>query len=472
MKRKNLIICILIIVTTELLYSQEIISVTPNSAYPGETKNIYITGNNTNFQDGITVVSFEDNLITIDYGTTEITSYLSLNVTINIDPNAIAQSYEYTVTTDNEIVTGFFDVFETGGEAVILTIIPADPLYLSSFDPADPQSSPLVFLIDINNDEVANHNVIATFTLSNNEYGGVIGSAEKTYYSIPGNGFVQFDNRDFDEYNISSTAGGLLDEAMQTGMLPPGSYTYHIYVTSDEGEMGEDEGINMVTNLIFSIDLIGPGNSLDYSPEVIYTPNPYFQWFSMANSYDFTLYEVMEGQTVPDEITANLPEYEELNFGMTELLYPTYAELLEIGKTYAWQVKAYFDGSMGQETIYSDVFWFNYAEGGNYIIDYIEVLPEEITINTNESYQFYAFGFDLNNDTIPVNFDWSVIPGTGGSINNDGSFSAGSNPATIAVVAQSNGQTAYSTVSLSYIPEEESMMNIIKFVFDVLTTKK
>lgn len=462
MKKQFSTFIILLLINSGFLYPQDI-SVSPNQAYPGETKNLYIAGNGTNFQDGVTVVSFDDpTAIAVVSGSTEVTNSFSLNTRIIIDNNAIPGPYSFTITTNSEILIGSFDVLETSGETVILTIIPADPLYLSSFDPDDPQNSPMVFLIEIINDEVVNYNVVATFTLSNDEYGGVIGTATKRYDSILGNnGSVQFDNREFDEYNISSTAGTLLDEAMQTGMLPPGEYVYQISVTSDQGDMGEgDEGTNIVTNLIFSIDLIGPGNSLNYSPEVIYSPNPYFQWFSMANSYDITLYEVIEGQTVPDEITTNLPEYEELSYGTTELLYPTYAELLEVGKTYAWQVKAYFDGSMGQETIYSDVFWFSYQEGGMNVLDHIEVIPDEVTLNTGESYQFYAVGFDMNGDTVQVDCEWQVVPATGGVIDYNGSFAAGHNPITFAVVAQYEGLQAYSTVTTNWTGFSERYIDV------------
>jgi len=290
------------------------------------------------------------------------------------------------------------------------------------------------------------------FTVENTDF-GELGSADKIYsFGLPkGLPYEVFDNREFDQYNSTSSTTDLLNNAMQTGMLPPGTYDYYITVYDEnDSVIGQDHGVNIVTNMLTSIDLIGPGNSMDFSPETIFTPNPYFQWFSTAVSYDMQLFKVMEGQTSADEITSNLPEFEISNFGLTELLYPNYAEFLVPGKTYAWQVKAYFEGSMGQEIVYSDVVWFNYEEGGNNIIDHIEISPEVITVYTNESYQFHAYGFDSKNDTVPINCNWFVIPNSAGTIDNTGLFTAGSDPVTLAVVAEYNGVQVYSTVSLEW----------------------
>jgi hypothetical protein len=447
MKKIPLIVVIVLFLPTAI-YSQG--SVTPNQAYPGDTVNLYIAGDGTNFQEGVSIVSVNNDQITIVAGSTEVTSWASLTTRIIIPPDVAAGPYQITVTTNSEVVSYDFELLEPSGEHVILTIIPADPLYLSSFDPDDPQNSPLVFLIEIINNETANTNVFATFTLRNEDYGGIIGTAEKNYGKIKENESVQFDNREFDNYNIESTAGALLDEAMQTGMLPPGEYLYQISVTSNEGDMGDDEGYNIVTNIIFSIDLIGPGNPTDENPEIVYSPNPYFQWFSMANAYDFTLYEVMEGQTAPDEISTNLPVYQEANLGTTQFLYPNYAELLETGKTYAWQVKAYFEGSMGQETFYSDVFWFSYMQGEGIYLDHIEVIPDEVTLNTGEIYQFHAVGFHANGDTVQINCDWQVVPSFGGTIDTAGFFVAGNSLSTFAIVAKYNQLSNYGTVTVSY----------------------
>jgi len=262
---------------------------------------------------------------------------------------------------------------------------------------------------------------------------------------------------------------------MQTGLLPPGVYTYKIYVYEggNPDPIGTDEGDNIVTNEIFSIDLIGPGNPTGENPEVIYSSNPYFQWFSMANGYDFTLYEVMEGQTAPDEITTNLPVYQEENLGTTQFLYPNYAELLEIGKTYAWQVKAYFEGSMGQETVFSDVYWFSYMQGEGVYLDHIVVLPEEVTLNTGETYQFHAVGINTSGDTVQINCDWQLVPSNGGSVDENGLFTAGDIPTSVATVSNFNGLQAYSTVIVNYqIEVFDDEINLLKFILEVFGAYK
>jgi hypothetical protein len=452
---KNKILAGFIIITTMLVspaISQQIVSVTPDRGFIGEQAYpVIIFGPDAGLLTGFDYIRFSDPDITVVSAVPADDSRLEviLNIQENAQPNSSSDITVYLINGTVITKENAFTAELAGDFEVMLTVIPADPLYLSSFDPDNPQNSPLLFTVQIlNNWKDLTDEVVVKFTVRKDE-SIELGYANKNYENGILNGESPlFDNREFDEYNVNSDAVDLLEDALQTGMLPPGVYNYYVEVFYQGSSIGYDKGVNVVTNLLTSIDLIGPGNTLDQTPETVFASNPYFQWFSAASSYDFALYEVMEGQLSPDEITSNLPEFEAMALGVTELIYPTYAEILEPGKTYAWQVKANFEGSMGQETVYSDVYWFQFEQGTGFVLNHIEITPQELTLNVNEPYQFHATGFDTNNDTVAVNFTWQVIPSSAGIIDENGLFIAGDTPGVVAILAKYNGNQEYSTVNL------------------------
>ena len=442
--------------------TQEIISVTPSSGFAGETAYPVIVCNNTQLVSDFDYIEIGDPTL-IQVLSAEVKNNFELEVIIDISslapPDELQDITIYLNDGSSIQKENAFLTKATGDFEVMLTVIHVDPLYLSAFDPDVPQNSPLLFTVQLMNEWKDLENVSVEFIVENPDY-GELGRANKLYDTgIPkGLPYLVFDNRDFDEYEINSGALELLDEAMQSGLLPAGVYNYYINVYAGDSLIGEDQGANVTTNMLTAIDLIGPGSSLDMSPETVFTPTPYFQWFSAASAYDFALYEVMEGQTSPDEITSNLPEFEVTSLGITELLYPAYAELLVEGKTYAWQVKAYFDGSMGQEVIFSDVFWFQYQSGdGNPEIDHIEVGPEGSIVQINGSSEYSALSYNYMNIPTQIEPEWTVVPSSAGTIDENGLFTAGitlygGDHATLAsnVTASTGGEiTSYYNLNIS-----------------------
>ncbi len=457
--KKKILAGLLIITLTALLVgpaqTQEIISVTPSSGFAGETAYPVIVCNNAQLLANFESIAIGDPSL-VQVLSVEVKSNFELEVIIDISPLAAPDEFmDIIIYLNDGNSIQKEDAFLTkavGDFEVMLTVIHVDPLYLSAFDPGDPQNSPLLFTVQLMNEWKDLENVRIEFIVENPDY-GQLGNATKIFDTgIPkGLPYLVFDNRDFDEYEINSDALDLLDEAMQTGLLPPGVYNYYITVYANDSLIGQDEGINVTTNILTAIDLIGPGSPLGEQPTTIFSPTPYFQWFSSATSFDLALYEVMEGQYSPDEIISNLPEFEETGLGTTQLLYPGYAEILEPGKTYAWQVKAYFDGSMGLETIYSDVFWFQYQyqEGVGYELDYIEVGPEGSIVGINESNQYYAIGYDQFGNPEGIDPNWHVVPSSAGTIDENGNFTAGSEGGVAAVVASYGGLQEYTTALIS-----------------------
>jgi hypothetical protein len=480
MKKKILAGFVLIIMTILIVnpaHTQEIVSVTPNNGYVGQTAYLVIVCTNTQLMTGFSSIEIGDPS-QIQVISATVKNNYELEVIINILPNAQPDEYQDIIIylSNGGIIQkeNAFLTKATGDFDVMLTVIHVDPLYLSAFDPDQPQNSPLLFNVQLMNEWKVLDNLRVEFIVENPDY-GELATANKFFTDDiqPGLPYVVFDNREFDEYSINSDALDLIDDAMQTGLLPAGQYIYYINVYAGDSLIGQDQGANVTSNILTSIELIGPGNSLDMSPETIFTPTPYFQWFSAASTYDFTLYEVMDGQTSPDEITSNLPVYEVSDMGIAELLYPTFAELLVEGKTYAWQVKAHFDGSMGQEVIYSDVFWFVYQGGGNLIYDHIEVKPGGSIVIVDESAQYFALGYEFNNilpDTLnPV---WQVVPSSAGTIDVNGLFTAGETPGIAAVVASWDGLQEYTTVLISEIAPQDYEFGIEKLFKDLFCLKQ
>lgn len=86
-------------------------TIAPNSGNPGQTLTVTITGLNTNFVNGVSVVSFSDIGITVN--SVNVTSLTSLTANISIDPSASLTFRDVLVTTGGEVATalGAFQVF-------------------------------------------------------------------------------------------------------------------------------------------------------------------------------------------------------------------------------------------------------------------------------------------------------------------------------------------------------------------------
>ena len=429
----------------------EIISLVPSAALPGETVNVAITGVGTNFQQGRTILDLGPGIQVLDV---QVNHALFLTALVRIDGNAPADFHDLTVTTGGEVVTlsQAFEILEPGGAVnVILTIIPVQTLYLSDLDPNNPADNPLLFSISLYNDN-QQRNLRVQYILSNDEF-GTVGTADKFFTNMPPLGVETFDNRQFDQYNLNPSSPALLNVAASTGVMPAGAYTYTVLVYDENGNViAQDEGVNVFTNESTIIDLIGPGMPLGQSPEMVAMTTPFFQWFSTLSNFHFALYEVNQGQQSANDITANLPVYEESGLSASFLQYPPSAELLEAGKTYAWQVTAPLQGSQGTQTVYSEVFWFEVGDGSGMgsNLSALEVNPEVANLRTGQGYQFQAVGYNQNGEPVTLNCTWNVIPSTAGTVDSNGFFTAGSHPGAAAVVASCGGLQAYATATITW----------------------
>lgn len=430
----------------------EIISLAPSAALPGETLNVAVTGANTNFEQGRTTLSLGPGVRVLEI---QVNHALFLTALVEVDENASPGFYGLDVKTGSESVSLplAFEILEPGASVnVVLTIIPVQALYLSDLDPNDPVNNPMLFNVTLYNDG-QERNLRVRYILSNEEF-GAIGAADKVFPNLAPFAVEVFDNRQFDEYDLDPESPELLNVAASTGVVPAGAYTYTVLVLDEAGNtIARDEGINVVTNETTIIDLIGPGVPLGERPEEVSLPTPFFQWFSTLNNFHFTLYEVNEGQWSANDITANLPVYEERGLAPSFLQYPLSAELLERGKTYAWQVTAPLSGSQGNERVYSEVFWFRVGDDGmgpGFALSALEVKPASANLQAGQSYLFSATGYGQNGEPAQLNCEWSVIPSTAGTVSPDGLFTAGSRPGAAAVVARCGGLQAYATAVVNW----------------------
>ena len=337
------------------------------------------------------------------------------------------------------------------GSGVKATIIvtPAQTIHLSDFDPNNVANAPLLFTVTIYNDATI-QNLTVVFTISGQK-SGLIGTATKYYKSEPANKIENLTNRQFDKYQVANTNNPAIQAAIQTGTLPADVYDYHIEVLSDNGnDLADADGTNTITNQQSKPELISPGNSFSSDPVAIHTKQPLFEWFAQANSVDLKFFEVYTGQTTSAAVANNRPTYTSSAINGTSLLYPAGAAMLEEGHTYAWQITANYISASGSSTLSSDMFWFTVSStGGSHTVSQITVSPNDITIGAGQTYKFIAKAFDAKNDTVAIRPVWSVVPADGGSIDNNGNFTASNNENSAAVIASYGDIKDYATVYIT-----------------------
>ncbi|MBT5956451.1 MAG: hypothetical protein HOG97_06800 [Candidatus Marinimicrobia bacterium] len=163
---------------------------------------------------------------------------------------------------------------------------------------------------------------------------------------------------------------------MQSGKIPNGSYIFDAILTSDENG---DDIIHQVSRQIDVyepqyINIISPGGSLsDTLSTVVYNPYPVFNWESdnctssncnigirvceFDPNYHSNLSDAMESNSL---LPINQSfDYFMLDSTATSFQYPILgAESLREGKYYVWQLKRSYETTVGEESLFSDIFVF------------------------------------------------------------------------------------------------------------------
>lgn len=458
------IICIGWVCAT--LAQADIAAVMPNSAYVGQEASIVIRGDGTHFSQGLTSVTFGPG---IDVLNTFVTNPFTLSARVRVQSNAALGPRDVVVVSGAEQVSveeGFEVLEGSSGVLAIMEVIPVEMLYIADFDPSNAANAPLLFTISVLNDN-QERNLTVRFTLSGEEY-GLLGTAERIINPVAPTSTTRVTNRDFDSYSITDMGSGMADKIRQTGLAPPDLYTYKVEVFDQNGTLlAEDDATNIISNPTADLELIFPGNPMYEQPEPVMLAQPLFQWFSTASQFVFTVYEVNEWQSTEQEITQNNPVYRQENISGQSLFYPNSAEKLRHGVTYAWQVQARITTSSGEWMMPSPLYWFTVGEeaANHAIITELVIEPSTGSMKIAEQLQFTLTAYDLNGAEVPVVPHWKVVASDAGKVDENGLFTAGWKPKTVAIVAEAGGLSEYAVVTIEWAQEQLFHMNILRPLF-------
>lgn len=149
------------------------------------------------------------------------------------------------------------------------------------------------------------------------------------------------------------------DEALATGKLPAGTYTFNLEIPGTS-PLEEEQFVLTIRN-ISRLDLISPR---DY--EEVPNPFPLFQWLYEGNIVELSVYERLPQHQSKEEAAQGVPHYISPLAGVSSLQYPSAGvRPIEPGKAYVWKVLGLTEGSGGQSaTINSEIWQFTVASGG------------------------------------------------------------------------------------------------------------
>jgi hypothetical protein len=334
--------------------------------------------------------------------------------------------------------------------SVSIQLMPFEFLRLSDFDPMNIANNPLLFTIHVTND-MNQRNLKLRFLLSHIDYGELL-LGEKNLSSLFPAENRQITNKDFDDYLINEEADKFLRKSAETSFLPAGDYELTAVILDESDSiLAHDEQFLFLENNYPDIDLLSPGISMDESPEIIQTFHPFFQWFSSGYTFDFRLVEVQPNQFSAEEIMTNIPVYQEEGITQPFLNYPLWAEMLEAGKTYAWQVSSYFLGSTNKQEIRSEVYWFSIDRSQKQLLQYeqLSITPDRLFMRPGEHIQLQAYGNEKKGEKTKLHVHWEIFPKGMAYISSEGEFVAGNNEGIVQVRAYYKGLQAEATILIS-----------------------
>ncbi len=357
---------------------------------------------------------------------------------------------------------------------VLVTVLPIETLRLSDFDPTNPAAAPVVFTMTLQNDDTQRD--IRAIVRVTGERSGLVGTATTDLGTVFPQQVLTITNRDFGSYDLGDASDALIDYALERGVLPPDLYRFQVTII-EKGSgtvVGEEATETITTNSGSQIDLIAPGTELGQPPDELPFFTPVFLWQADGKSFDFELFEVVPGQVSGDDIVTNLPVFTANELDQPTLAYPSYAEELKPGATYAWRILVRTVGAEGTVRYPSNLLWFR-IEGesteqpanSNVVIASVEVSPQERTISVKESVSLFADVIDVNGELVRGNrIRWSVIPESMGTISSDGFFTAGTLAGVAAVVAAAGSREDYATITIERHPFEKLTTDSIYAVID------
>jgi len=247
---------------------------------------------------------------------------------------------------------------QTNDDVIItLDVYPIDVLRLGDVDINNLRTIPLVFTATIQNLGPDRPLVVEIDIVTDDL--GYLGSGRKTFDLVMAGETLVVTSRDFDEVELSPAGDDFLEQILEQGVVPANIYDLTLEVQDRAGQvLSAVDTPFETTNPGTQLDLLSPGTSFDEPPEVLAIQYPLFQWFSAAGRFDLAVYEVRSLQESPEDVTASRPVFAVTDLTENTFLYPNFAETLESGRSYAWQVQAIVNTSVGEERVPSDVLRF------------------------------------------------------------------------------------------------------------------
>jgi len=124
---------------------------------------------------------------------------------------------------------------------------------------------------------------------------------------------------------------------MMTGLFPEGDYWLKVYVYSLGGQLLGSDSVRHVVRYP-QLTLVSPPDGSETG-----APDQLFNWAISQPvpglEYEFSVYEIMAGQTKYDAVN-NIPHFRQGGPFTTALQYPPSAKPFEPGHSYCWQVRA------------------------------------------------------------------------------------------------------------------------------------
>lgn len=149
----------------------------------------------------------------------------------------------------------------------------------------------------------------------------------------------------------------LQNDALSTGRLPAGTYTFLLKLYDSRGETGgnllAERSFTFTIRNVSRLDLISPRDG-----EIVSNTFPLFQWIFDGNRVELSVYERLPQHASKEEATQGTPHLVQVVEGLRTFQYPASAPRpLEPGKTYVWKVRGITAGSGGTGNIINSEIW-------------------------------------------------------------------------------------------------------------------
>jgi hypothetical protein len=221
--------------------------------------------------------------------------------------------------------------------------------------------------------------IYLTGTATEEKDGLIIDGKSKVFTLKPGKANYKYN--DFSNAEIKYNNGKYKEIILRTGSAPEGSYTICVTAFDEDGnEVGRENCITQSVQLMGSITLLTPGNGEEVDPEqpIMFTWTP----LPKAESYTLRIVELKGDQSPEIAMQQNRSFFEKEGIRAPNFQYSNFEPKFEIGKKYAWRVKA------GETE--SEVYYFMFRSN-------IDMKLDSMKISCTDNPQVYDFDMWVQN---------------------------------------------------------------------------